>query len=214
MIFTHCGKFGDMIMCLPILSAYYKKTGIKPTLALADFKYARQSEELLKMQDCIGEILQIQYQPGECWGGYPYHIDLKLNEPDTVVNLGFRGYPDKPLLEFVAEEHGLEIDYGFKLKTYIPMYKYNDKDIVIDRYEDWILLQNRIPGAYLDPKETLVTNLSFAAGAKSAATYATGAAMCLLMAGIPCKVYVLEKDYEYHKDLVYNRFTDFELIKL
>ena len=211
MIFTHCGKFGDMLMCLPILSAWWKKTGEKPGLALAQFPYAKESIELLKLQECIGGVYDIEYWPGECWGGFPYKPLKIVGMGEEFINLGFRAYPDKSLIEFVAEEHGLDIDWGFVLNIGGEDRRFPVDAVVIDRYDRPMLEPAGIRGVYLKKENGLLMNLRVAAGAAKVFTYATGAAMALGLARIAATVYVTQSDYAYHRDKVYNRMPWLDL---
>ena len=201
-------------MCLPILSAWYRKTGEKPALALANFDYADESIELLKKQDCIREIIRFDHTPRDHIGGWPYKgPELHFQPSEPFFNLGFRGVPDKPLLDFVAEEHQLEIDENFVLIFGEPLSTYAGQTVIIDKYEKQFLFQKiGSEGVYLSKNNSISHNLALAAGAQKVITWTTGAAMLLLSAGIPCTIYGENRLREYHLTKVYNRFQHFDFI--
>jgi len=210
MTFSHCGKFGDMLMCLPILSAYYKRTGDKPALALAQFPYVDTAIELLLLQECVGIIYRTPHRPRDMWGGWPYKPEqgYTVDIGDEVVYLGFRGHPDKPFIDFVAEEHGLEIDRDFRLNYGAADSQYAGKHVCIERYDAPILGPAGVEGEYIPRDVTILLALQLAAGAGSVSTYATGSAMALCLSGIKCRIYVNECDYQTRRDWVYNRFIE------
>ena len=46
-IFTNCGLLGDMFLCLPVISWYYKTYGVKPIFGVSrHFNYAETAEEI------------------------------------------------------------------------------------------------------------------------------------------------------------------------
>ena len=215
MIFTSCGKMGDLFQCLPIFSAYYAKTGEKVNLALAQFPYRKEMEPLLKMQECIGEIYYTDYSPKMMisnnevlWDLYkfnPYDYGLVTESVQPFINIGFRHFPDKNYTQFLAEEHGLDIDWGFKLNIGEKSNKYRGKTVVCDKYAGNPMRNAKVPGEYLLERTPLIKNLQYAAGASCIRTYATGSAILLLLAGKSCIVYG-DKDLGYlHMNLVYDK---------
>lgn len=209
MTFTHCGKFGDMLMCLPILSAYYKRTGEKPDLVLAQFPYADSAVELLRLQECVGNIGRVDNKPTDVWGGWPYKPPhFKIDVGGDVAYLGFRGMPDKSFVDFVAEEHGFAVDHDFELKIGGVDFLYEGKYVCIERYDNPVLGPSGLRGEYIPREVPILEMLRQAAGAAVVSTYATGAAMALCLAGIRCKIYVKVEDYKTRREWVYNRFID------
>lgn len=204
MIFTHCGKFGDVIQCLPILSAYYKKTKVKPILMLAKFPFAQQATELLEMQECVAWVEHIPYQPEHFGlGGQPYKFHL-TNVNEQVIHLGFRSFPDKFFGQFIADEYNLEYDYDFILNVGEKRNKYRGKTVIIDRFEDNVLANNKIKGEYLPQSNSLVKNLQLAMGAGTIKTYNTAPAILLTMAGKNIVVYGPKHLKDINMNLVYN----------
>lgn len=143
-IFTHAGKLGDMLYCLPIAHAWWKQTGRKVHWVLPRcFPPFRYVDALLLMQEATAGVTFVDH-PCE-WsghGGQPYRFDpvahlqkvgwdlgysprprrASSNPHDNdVFNLGFRGYPDKFVTAFQAEEHGLPWDKDFVLATGGPV---------------------------------------------------------------------------------------------
>jgi hypothetical protein len=183
---------GDMFQCLPILSSWYKKTGETPTLALAKFPFSKESEELLLMQDCIKEVLFLDYTPDHFGlGGQPYKFDLKqyIQTTDEYINLGFRSFPDKYYGDFISEEYSLDYDYDFVLNIGTKRNKYRGKTVVMDKYENDILKNNGIKGEYLPKTNSLLKNLQLAMGASNVKAFSTASALLLLLAGKNITVY-------------------------
>lgn len=220
MIFTSCGKMGDLFQTLPILSAWYKKTGEKADLCLATFPYRRECEELLKMQECIGEVYYVDYAPEMMkpdnivdWSLYrfnPYEHGLVTETVQPFINIGFRHFPNKNYTEFLAEDHGLDIDWDFKLNIGEKRNKYRGKVVVIDKFATNILRNKGIKGEYLPESGSIVKNLQLAAGASAVKTTATGSAVLLLMSGINCIIYAKDHDFgidmkSLHMGLIYNK---------
>lgn len=214
MIFTHTGKMGDMFQCLPILSWWYKTYGEKPIYALGMFPYAKQSEELLRMQECIGDVIYVDYKPQHLGlGGQPYKFDLKqyLNTNDNYYNLGFRCFPNKYYGDFIAEEYNLGYDYDFKLNVGDKRNKYRGKTVVMDKYETNILKNKGIKGEYLPQNNSLLKNLQLAMGASNVKSFSTASALLLLLAGKNIIVYGENKQIslgsleDIHMNLVYSK---------
>lgn len=117
-ILTHCGKLGDMLYCLPIASWLMKTRGVKTHMVLPKcFPPFRYVEALLRQQECISDVSFVDH---ECnWSGHagqPYKFDpAKFGIQGEYYNLGFRGYPNKFVTPFVAEEHGFDYDRDFTL---------------------------------------------------------------------------------------------------
>jgi hypothetical protein len=205
---------GDALQCLPILSAYYKKTGEKPKFALAQFPYSKQSEELIMMQDCVDSVIHVDYTPEHFGlGGQPYHFDLRqyVDTFEPFINLGFRGFPNKYYGTFIAEEYCLGYDMDFVLNVGEKRNKYRGKTVVLDKFENNILANNRIKGEYLPKNNSLLKNLQFAMGAANVRCFSTASALLLLMAGKNIVVYGENKVLNVgsleriHMDLVYSK---------
>lgn len=223
MIFTHCGKMGDLFQCLPIMSAWYKKHNDKVKLVLGNFPYNKECKPLLEMQECIDEVIYANYLPnmmakdGIDWGLFKFnphdYIEGFIDGPSKYINLGFKHFPNKNYTEFMAEDDNLDIDWDFKLDIGEKSNKFRGKCIVIDKYADNILRNHGIKGEYLQEKTSMIKNLQYAAGASAVKTTTTGSAVLLLMAGINCVIYGKEKPYgEYsidmkalHMNLIYNK---------
>lgn len=209
MIFTHTGKMGDMFQCLPILSWWYKTYGEKPKYALGMFPYAKQSEELLRMQECIGDVIYLDYKPQHLGlGGQPYKFDIKqyLDTNEDYINLGFRKFPDKYYGDFIAEEYNLGYDYEFKLNVGDKRNRYRNKTVVMDKYENNILKKKGIKGEYLPQSNSLIKNLQLGMGASNVKAFSTASALLLLMAGKNIIVYGENPGLEkIHMELVYSK---------
>lgn len=202
-IFTNCGLLGDMFLCLPVLSWYYKEYNKKITFALSThFPYAKNAEEILRMQDCIEDVLYFDYGDGAHENRTSdnlgqYHIKKEMFDCDTLISLGFHKWPDKYLPEFYAEEYGFGVDYDFKLNYGEPDYHYKDHIIKLDKFESPRLLD--IDGLNLPSNNTIVSNLQLAAGAKKVITWTTGASIMLTLARIPITLYQPQGLEDHHR---------------
>lgn len=198
MVFTNCGLLGDMFLCLPVLSWYYKTHGEKVTFALAThFPYSRDAEELLSMQECIDKVVYFDYVPENYdMGAQPYHINRDVFGED-VISLGFRSWPDKYIPEYYAEEYGLGVDYDFKLNYGEPNPMLKEWVLKVDKYEEPKL--NNVAGADLPASNGMVKNLQLAACAKEIITFTTGFSIMATLARIPVTIYQSQSLIEHHK---------------
>jgi hypothetical protein len=206
MIFTHTGKLGDAVQCLPILSAYYKKTGEKPKYALAKFPFSKGVEELLRMQECIGDVIHLEYEPEHFGlGGQPYKFDLRqyYDTFEPYFNLGFRAFPDKYYGDFIAEEYCIGYDYDFRLNIGEKKNKFRGKTVILDKFEGEPMRNSGLKGEYLPAKNSLVKNLQQAVGAGSVKAFSTATALMLLLAGKNIVVYGETHLKDIHMNLVY-----------
>lgn len=199
-IFTNCGKLGDMFLCLPVISWYYKVFNKPVVLALADhFPYAKDAYELLMMQDCISDVVYFKYDESMCENRNPfalgkYHITHEMlpeNYNDkklSLYSLGFHRWPDKYVPELYAEEYNFKVDYDFKLNYNIKNSFYRFNSVKVDRYESPML------DAFVDHKplmqsNSMLENLQYAAGAANVLTYTTGFSIMASLARIPISIY-------------------------
>lgn len=118
MILTHCGKLGDALFCLMIGQWLYKNYHRKIHWVLPrSFGPFRYIEPLLMAQEQTSRVTLVDHtiRDFSC-GGQPYRFDPAIyGIMGEYFNLGFRGYPDKFLPAFYAEEHGLGYDPDFAL---------------------------------------------------------------------------------------------------
>ena len=198
MIFTNCGLLGDMFLCLPVLSWYYKTYGEKVTFALAThFPYSRDAEELLSTQECIKEVRYFDYTPENYnMGAQPYHINRDVFGED-IISLGFRSWPDKYLPEFYAEEYGLGVDYDFKLNYGEPFQSFKGCIMKVDKFDSPKL--HHVEALSPAPGNTMVQNLQLAAGAEQIITFTTGFSVMATLARIPVTIYQPYHLIEHHK---------------
>lgn len=132
-VFTHCGKLGDFIATLPISSWLFQTRGIKTHFVLPNsFPPFNKVESLLKLQPFTDQVTLVDYKVQNYWcGGQPYHFnpnDYGVSCGNRYLNLGFRGGPNKPIWQFVAEEYGIGWDEEFRLELGI-------KDELLGKYD-------------------------------------------------------------------------------
>lgn len=120
-IFTHCGKLGDMLYALPVAEWFYRTHGRKVHWVLphgfGPFHYIR---ELLVLQEHCHDVTLVHHKLANLdAGGQPY----RFNPADHGIegeyfNLGFRDYPDRFIPAFYASEHGFGFVPGYRLRLW------------------------------------------------------------------------------------------------
>lgn len=202
-IFTNCGLLGDMFLCLPVISWYYKTYGIKSIFGVSKhFNYSETAEEILSMQECIDKVIYFDWIPEnyQC-GAQPYRINNNAFTEEykdyTIYSLGFHRWPDKYIPEFYAEEYNLGVDYDFTLNYGDIDYTYKDKDVKVDKYESPQI--EFVDAELLDINNGIVKNLQYAAGAKSIITFTTGFSIMATLARIPVIIWQRRELIEHHK---------------
>lgn len=121
-VLTHPGKLGDFIATIPIAVWLNRYTGKNIHYVLpSTFKPFTKISSLLKLQSWVSNvtIVPFQVESFHICGGQPYKFDPNVYgiNCDKYYNLGFRAHPEKCscIAEYVAEEHGLDFTWDFKL---------------------------------------------------------------------------------------------------
>jgi len=109
---------GDFLYCLPIASHLAKTRGVKIHFVLPEcFPPFRYITPLIEMQPFTEKVTLVNHQCN--WSGHagqPYKFNPATHGiPGPFYNLGFRGYPNKFVTDYVAEEYGLGVDNDFTL---------------------------------------------------------------------------------------------------
>jgi hypothetical protein len=211
--FINCGKLGDMLMVLPILSWWHKHYGEKPTLMLEEtFPYAHESEELLRMQPFIRDVQYFHrndsmiLKPRRWYFDWRHRIDpesMKL-DPRSTFALGFHQFPYTYIPRVYCDEFPNRLDYDtdFMLEIGNVDYTYKDKTVKIDKWEHPLL--KHIPAdVELGQENSMVKNLQLMAGAKKVILTSTGSTVAATLARIPCTVYCEARLLEYHREIWY-----------
>lgn len=118
-ILTHAGKLGDFLYSLPVASwlARNRQASIHWVLpkAFGPFNYC---ERLLMNQPFTSRVSLVAHriENYDC-GGQPYQFNpADYGIQGEYYNIGFRGYPNKFLPAFYADEHGFGYDPHFRLR--------------------------------------------------------------------------------------------------
>lgn len=211
--FINCGKLGDMLMVLPIVSWWHKTTGETPTLLLEDsFPYSRESQELLELQPCVGKVEYFHREPAMITTPRRWFLDWKHRidpesmklDPRSTFALGFHRVPYAYIPQVYCDEFPGQLGYDgeFVLEIGEPDYTYRGKTVKVDKWEH-PQLANIPADAELTGNTSLLKNLQYMAGADNVILTTTGSAVAATLAQIPCTVYCDPRLLEYHKQLWY-----------
>ena len=212
MIFTHCGKLGDCLQTLPIISRWCMDHERSASIALANFAGSDQAAELIALQPFVDKVYKTNYVPGENWGGYPYNMALPLDEEQ--IHLGFRYWPDKSFLRYVAEEHGLSFNKDFKLNYGKPLHM---ADVVVwDRFIDKPIERSGLfnKAFYIDEHVDLIKATQILAGAKQAVVFTSAPAIVALLARIRPTIVGWQYEESYFREYVYKDMGAYSFIEL
>jgi hypothetical protein len=199
-IFTNCGKLGDMFLCLPVISWYYKKYDKPVIFALSrNFPYSTDAYQLLMMQECIADVIYFDYNESMCENRTSdmlgkYHVQYEMlpepynNKSYNLYPLGFHRWPDKYLPELYAEEYGFGVDRDFVLEYGNKNLFYKDDKVKVDRYEK-PMLDHFSDYIRLPQSNSIIENLQYAAGANEILTFTTGFSIMATLARIPITIY-------------------------
>lgn len=207
-VVTHCGKLGDFIASLPVVSWLYKTRGKKIHFVLAkSFEPFSKIESLLMLQEMTTKVSLADF-PVLDWekGGRPYmHDPSKFGmSVGEYYNFGFRHTPRRFVPEYVAEEWGLGVDSEFKLN----LGDYDKHDGVLCS-DDYMLIE--VPQATpLDHSKDLLTNARLMAGARESHVSQSGLFHILDWAGVtPTRVYLYPHSVNLH--LFTKRLNEFDV---
>jgi hypothetical protein len=120
-VITHCGKMGDFMTSLPIISWVSKNYNDNIHLVLPqDFELFRKIESLMLLQPMIKKftLADFGHLDYTC-GGQPYiHDPNKFGiDCEEWYNLGFRHHPHfEHRSEFSAKEYDFGVDWDFTLE--------------------------------------------------------------------------------------------------
>ena len=194
---THCGKLGDFVGALPVASWLHKTRGKSIHFVLArSFEPFTKIESLLRQQPMTGEVTLADFpvRDWEC-GGTPYRFNpRRFGIPvGEYYNLGFRRHPRRFVPEYVAEEHGLGYDPGFRLT--LGDFPRTDEILCSDAH-----MQTEVPHATpLDLQAPVLENARRLAGAKESYVSQSGLFHILDFAGVrPTAVFVYPHSVNLH----------------
>lgn len=139
------GRFGDLLWALPTVRTLSEKYGGAARLYIAG-EFASIAP-LIQEQPYIADVI-----PLASWGLTPPN-EWQAPIPDaegTVIHLGYRGWPTKPLPYAVAEQAGVEIDIN---RPWIQIEgPYPPTEIAIGFTEAWFELKLGLVIATLNDK--------------------------------------------------------------
>ena len=146
MIFTHAGKLGDFLLCLPVASYYYKTTGDKVHFVLPKgIPHIQKAISLLEYQDFTEKVSLIDFKIHNfnC-GGQPWNINpADFGIEGEYKNFGYFSLPGKYVPEYYAQNTSLGVDYEYRIqypKRETPelvgkILCFNDYGILDDMYD-------------------------------------------------------------------------------
>jgi hypothetical protein len=110
---------GDFVYTWPIAAWFHQHTGRKVHWVLPEFfgpfKYI---ERLLRLQTFTQDVTLVSYRVANySHGGQPYQFNPKdYGVEGEYFNLGFRGYPDRFIPHYLAQEHSFGVDESWELE--------------------------------------------------------------------------------------------------
>lgn len=177
---SHCGKLGDFLLCLPVVSALYKKHGQKIHVLLPEcFKPFKDAISLLEIQPCIERILLIDHRVVHYgWGGQPYQIDYKKYiDSEQHYSFGFSGAIPEYIPYVYAKQYSLDVDDTFKIE--LGLYQQNDLRCCTEQ------LKAKLPDhTPIDMTKSLLENARMFAGARERHCWFSGFAILMELAGL------------------------------
>jgi len=195
-ILTHTGKLGDFAYALQIGSWIFRSHGNRIHWVLTKrFLPFTKIESLLCAQEMTERVTLVDF-PVDHWrrGGQPYKFNPAwFGIEGKYYNLGFRNFPqrkwgiirqdlpDKYVSEYMAEEHGLGVDYGFK-----PNLGHVDQHGLRVCTEQ---LVGYLDYPTYDSNASVLSNLQFMAGASERHCFYSGMASLLYVCGLPIVLY-------------------------
>jgi hypothetical protein len=192
MIITHPGKLGDFIYTLPIASWIWKKTGQLITFVLpATFPPLVSLQSLLLSFPFTVKVLYItdwHIDNYNC-GGQPYKIKLSksIAKDEMVINFGLRGYPNKFITEFIAEEYGFHYDKDFLVNVSGVEDNHSNTDFVTENLPIPARTENEI--IKLDLSKDILQNFRTALGCEQVHCLYSGFAALMYFSGKKFKLY-------------------------
>ncbi len=211
-------RFGDSLHILPIVSWLHKQRDVR-----IDWMYHSQVEYIHALVDLVRE--HAKHEPGinamrsfnfweiSQWSGK--EINPSWRPYITLTDYAhkfYKGFYDEIYCfayskedfeaqtinffsDHFAQEHGLGVDYDFKLKIGEPDFKFADYPVKIDKM--YAPIMQDIPAIELSDKNGIVENMRLCAGAKAVLTTRTGSAVALSLARIPFYIKFVDNDYDF-----------------
>jgi hypothetical protein len=193
-ILTHCGKLGDFLYSLMVGSWLFKNYQRKIHWVLPrSFGPFRYIENLLMAQEQTSRVTLVDHEIKnfDC-GGQPYKFDpMRFGIMGEYFNLGFRGYPDKFVPAFYAEEYGLRFDPDFTLNLGTEAFESG----LVDWSQKILRSCELAMQMHLPEVESIATQMDLLdlarklATAKEFHTWYNGIAILCWLARIPAHVY-------------------------
>lgn len=126
MILTHAGKLGDFLYCLPIAAWLHRVKGWRIHWVLPNtFHPFNYLTPLLMAQPFTSRVTMVPYVIDNFMcGGQPYRFDpAQFGVEGMYVNLGFRGYPDRYVSQYYADEYGWDYEREYRINLGEPLPK-------------------------------------------------------------------------------------------
>lgn len=212
MIFTHTGKLGDFFFSLPVANWYYKISDEKVHYVVSsDFDmFNKILPDFSKYINCIEKISFVPHKilNYDC-GGQPYKFDpSKYGIEGKYLNLGYKHFPNKYCANFIAEEHGFDVDYA-NLFNIEPDRNMLNKKVYTNEY-DFIKpkIENIEEYEELSFKDPLHINISKMLSCSKIITFHSGfAAICDMLNPNALYIYAASSISTYGK--VFFKHNDF-----
>jgi hypothetical protein len=104
---SHPGKIGDLLMALPTGKYLSERHGCKVDVYTSP--YCRGAIDLIACQPYVNRAIVLEEYVMEhtLWGAQPWKMPVPEHEYDAVYQLGFREFPDRHCVRYVAHIAGL-----------------------------------------------------------------------------------------------------------
>ena len=187
-IITNTGKLGDFLYCLPIASWLARDRDVKIHWVLpGSFNPFNFITPLLMLQPFTSRVSIVPYGIHDygC-GGQPYRFKpADFGIEGKFYNLGFRGYPNKYVSAYYAEEHGFGYDRNYRINLGDPAPK---TDEILRSTES--AMEKLVPRATpMGTHEDLLVLARRMAAAREVHTWFCGLAILCCMSGIKVTVH-------------------------
>jgi hypothetical protein len=216
-LFISAMRLGDSLHLLPVASWLHKQGNVKLDWMYHKTNYINSLVDIGIAQPCINAMREFNYDDVSPWKGRqivgcwrPFHLVADYADKlfngyyDEIYCFGYskEGYEHRKIeffSEHFAQEHGLGVDYDFKLDYGPADPSFKDHAVKLDKM--YAPLLQDMQAIELSEDTHILRNLQLCAGAKEVITTRTGSAVALSLARIPFKIKFVDGDFDWYMQL-------------